>query len=69
MKQAGAIDVTKRLCRRYPPTVQAILIPQGPGAISMNLLNNYPTVDADDQGCGEFTERTVTGAVSLLPAA
>jgi len=54
MKSAGPVDITKRICRRYPPTIQGLLIPQGPGAFSLNLLNNYPVVDAEDEGCGEF---------------
>lgn len=48
------INMAQRTCRRFPPTSQSLMVPAGGGQLSVNNMNFYPTVDANDEGCGEY---------------
>jgi hypothetical protein len=54
MNPDKTVNVQQRLCRRFPPTSQNVLIPQAGGGLMVNNMNFYPTVDAIDEGCGEY---------------
>lgn len=56
MKSSGPVNMAQRLCTRFPPTAQVVLVPSG-GSLQVNNMNFFPTVDADDQGCGEYIEK------------
>lgn len=49
-------------CRRYPPTVTALLVPGPPtpasphGSVGIQVMTLYPQV-GDAPACGEFTAR------------
>ena len=59
VNDASELEVS---CFRYPPTVTALLVPQG-GGLGIAIQVQRPRVRNDDTACGEFKE----SEKSILP--
>ena len=44
----------KGKCRRFPPSLSLVAVPTTTGQIGIQGMSDYPTVQHNDVGCGEF---------------